>query len=40
MATTVAWLPPEADGSLLTLENPAGGKRPKWFPPGSFRDRC
>src|SRR4030095_4113402 len=35
MPTTVAWLPPEVEGSLLTLDAPPGGMRPKWLLPGA-----
>jgi len=34
MTTTVTWLPPSDNGSLLTLESPPEGKRPRWLAPG------
>jgi Pectate lyase superfamily protein len=31
----VEWLPPSTPGSLLVMDAPPAGKRPKWFPPGT-----
>jgi hypothetical protein len=39
MTSKVEWLAPDLDGSLLTLETPPAGKRPRWIPPGAVGDQ-
>ena len=32
--STIQWLPPSVPDSVLVMDAPPNGKRPKWFPPG------